>query len=202
MNQSLFEQFKRTQRAVETATPQQAGAVRVQLCFDAVGSYIQLLNQRGEVIEPGYQAYSGALRNLLRAIQQLRERNGFIIDWENPTAQLYLHQYDYLLDYLRQCPDVIDERGKPVTFTDQQGELRLQIRPETAADDVPEDDAAERNVPEDDVPERSVPGKNRLDASLKLMVDGQYESDFLLLNERYALSEGRVLGVAQGWAGV
>lgn len=194
MNQSLFDQFKRTQRAVETVVPQRAEKLRIQLCFDAVGSYVQLLNERGEVFEPAYQAYSGALRNLLRAIQQLRERNGFVIDWENPTAQLYLHQYDYLLDYLRQCPDVIDERGKPIRFTDQQGELRLQIRSEETPAEVPES-----NVPEGHSPGGTgAPSRaNRLDASVKLYVDGQYESDFLLLNERAALSGGRVLAVAE-----
>lgn len=180
MNQSLFEQFRRTQRVETVALPEKAEKLTVQLCFDGVGSYAQLLNERGAVVEPAYQAYSGALRNLLRAIGQLRERNGFIIDWENPSAQLYLHQYDYLLDYLRQCPAVIDEQGKPISFSDLTGELRVQITLEHEVDTL-----------------ETAVVNHTLKAQVRLFVDGQYELDFRLLNERHALSEGRVVAVAE-----
>ncbi|OJW75720.1 MAG: hypothetical protein BGO59_08870 [Spirosoma sp. 48-14] len=152
--------------------------MKVQLCFDTDGSYVQLINEKEVVVEPDYQGYSGALRNLVRAMQQLRERNGFVIDWENPSAQLYLHQYDYLIDYIRNCPVVIDERQHPIRFTDETGELRLQIiaiaNPTTDTDE-------------------SAP--TSLEASVRLLVAGRYEEDFLLLNERYVLSAGRVVEI-------
>lgn len=174
---SLFDQFRRS----PTVSPQQASSdkvevLNVQICFDADGSYVQLVNEKGNVVEPDYQGYSGALRNLVRALQQLRERNGFVIDWENPSAQLYLHQYDYLLDYIRNCPVVIDERQNPIQFTSETGELRLQI-----------------TTPDKSVPEES--GQATLEANVRLLVSGHYEDDFVLLNERHVLSAGRIIEI-------
>ncbi|MVM38019.1 hypothetical protein GO730_11165 [Spirosoma sp. HMF3257] len=177
MAQSLFDQFRRHPITSQFAPSAKVEALRVQLCFDADGSYIRLLNERGEAVEPDYQSYSGALRNLLRALQQLHERNGFVIDWENPSAQLYLHQYDYLLDYVRHCPVVIDERQRPITFGNEPGELRLEIKSNADTGDVEK------------------PNEQRLDARVRLLVDGLYEDDFLLINERHVLSEGRVIEV-------
>ncbi|QDK78756.1 DEAD/DEAH box helicase [Spirosoma sp. KCTC 42546] len=184
MAQSLFDQFRRHPTTSQFAPAAKVEALRVQICFDADGSYLRIVNERGEVVEPDYQGYSGALRNLLRAMQQLRERNGFVIDWENPSAELYLHQYDYLLDYVRHCPVVVDERNKPITFVNfsdasSLGELRLQIKSNA------EDGATDK------------PTAETLEASVRLFVDGQYEADFLLINERNVLSAGRVVEISE-----
>lgn len=186
MTNSFFDQFKRSVPAAVTNAPTKAEAIKVQIGFDETGSYVQLLNEKNEVTEPDYQAYSGALRNLLRSMQQLRERSGFVIDWENPSAQLYLHQHDYLLDYIRQCPEVVDERKRPVRFTNLTGELRLQVVSTASPANAPESAVAADRV--DNLP---------LEASIRLYVDGGYEDDFLLLNERFALSNGRVVEVPE-----
>jgi superfamily II DNA or RNA helicase len=181
---SFFEQFRRSGSSVATGTgvPGKSEVLKVQLCFDDTGCYVQILNGQDVVIEPDYQSYSGSLRNLLRAMQQLRERNGFVIDWENPSAQLYLHQHDYLLDYIRQCGLVIDERKQPVLFGNLTGNLRLQIKP------VAKESSA---APDDESPIQREVGL--FDAGIKLFVEGGYEDDFLLINERFALSDGRVV---------
>ena len=150
MPNTLFEQFRRSKINISSATSAKKEDLKVQLCFDETGAYISILNSKNEAIEPDYQAYSGSLRNLLRAMQQIKDRNEFLIDWENPSQQLYLHQHDYLLDYVRQCTNVTDERNKPVTFTNLEGELRLQVQ----AND-----------------------KQKLTASIKLFVEGSYEED-------------------------
>lgn len=187
MTNSFFDQFKRSVPAAVTNAPGKAEAIKVQISFDETGSYVQLLNEKNEVTEPDYQAYSGALRNLLRSMQQLRERSGFVIDWENPSAQLYLHQHDYLLDYIRQCPEVVDERKRPVRFTNLTGELRLQVI----------STASPANAPESAVSADRAANTGPLEASIRLFVDGGYEDDFLLLNERFALSNKRVVEVPE-----
>ncbi|HAK75364.1 MAG TPA: hypothetical protein DCM71_00255, partial [Runella sp.] len=96
MSNSLFEQFRKPKSATVSSITTKKENLRVCICFDNVGAYVQLINDKGEIINPNYQSYSGGLRNLIRAIQQIHERNEFVIDWENPTSQLYLHQYDYL----------------------------------------------------------------------------------------------------------
>ncbi|TAF26753.1 MAG: hypothetical protein EAZ70_08135 [Runella slithyformis] len=168
MTNTLFDQLRKSKTVAPALSTTKKEAVRVQLCFDENGAFVQLIDAKNAVVTPDYQLYNGALRNLIRAVQQIQERNEFVIDWENPARQLYLHQYDYLLEYIRQCPEVIDERQKPVQFTHLKGELRLQIQ--------------------------TTEGK-LLAARVKLFVEGSYESDFLLLNERYALSEGRVVEI-------
>ncbi|MBC7570419.1 MAG: DEAD/DEAH box helicase family protein [Spirosoma sp.] len=179
MAQSLFDQFRRLPVISSFAPPEKIDNLRVQLCFDADGSYVRLIDERGKSVEVDYQAYSGSLRNLLRALQQLRERNGFVIDWENPSAQLYLHQYEYLLDYVRACPAVVDERNKPIAFTTETAELKLVIK------EIP--------APEGTDP----PADALLEASVMLVVSGQYESDFMMINERHVLSAGRVVEIAE-----
>jgi SNF2 family DNA or RNA helicase len=168
MSNSLFEQFRKSKSLAVASTSGKKESISVQLCFDENGAYVQLLNAKNEIVTPDYQSYSGTLRNLVRAIQQIHERNEFVIDWENPSSQLYLHQYDYLLEYVRQCSDVIDERHKPVVFTDLRGELHLQIQKQDP---------------------------KKFESRVRLLVEGSYEEDFLLLNERYALSNGRVIEI-------
>lgn len=206
MSNSLFDQFRRSNPVGVVAVPTKAEALRVQICFDAVGRYVNLLNERGDVVEPDYQGYSGALRNLLRSMQQLRERSSFVIDWENPSAQLYLHQHDYLINYLRQCPAVIDERNRPIQFMTQTGDLRLQIRSQTRLAPPGEPLLIATDSPGDALPGVDSPGADEpvtpavavpLDASIRLFVDGQCEDDFVLLNERYALSDKRVVEVPE-----
>ncbi len=182
---TFFEQFRRTAPALGSTA--KADVVKVQLCFDETGCYLQLLNERNEVIEPEYQVYSGPLRNLIRAMQQLRERNGYVIDWENPSAQLYLHQHDYLIEYVRQCALLIDERKRPVIFSDLMGELRLQILPVLPA--------TEPEKTSEIVMHRA--DADAFEAGIRLFVEGRYESDFLLINERFALSEGRIIEIPE-----
>ncbi len=188
---TFFDHFKRSAPIVATVAPGKAESITVQLAFDITGCYVTLFNEQNEAVQPDYQAYSGALRNLLRAMQQLHERSGFVIDWENPSAQLYLHQHDYLLDYIRQCPAVVDERKRPIRFTDLMGELRLQIQPtlpETGNAPAPAETVATTTG------QATV---QSLEASIRLFVDGGYEDDFLLLNERFALSGGRIVEVPE-----
>lgn len=186
MSQSFFEQFRRAGTSTAAAIPAKVEVLKVQLCFDQTGCYLQILNEQNKVVQPDYQAYSGGLRNLLRALQQLRERNSFVIDWENPEAQVYLHQHDYLLDYVRQCGIVIDERKQPVLFTNLMGELRLQIRAVGGQAEQPDSTETE-------TPSTTRRDSETLEAGVKLVVEGRYEDDFLLINERFALSDGRVV---------
>jgi superfamily II DNA or RNA helicase len=191
----FFDQFRRSAPA-QTPTGK-AELVKIQLCFDPAGCYLQLLNDKNVVFEPDYQAYSGAMRNLLRAMQQLRDRSSFVIDWENPSARLYLHQHEYLLDYVRQCALIVDERNRPVVFGNQTGQLRLQIVPTESAAPAPGPDetlpADTDTNPVETPADRPAPIADVFEARIKLVVDGRYEDDFLLLNERFALSEGRIV---------
>ena len=175
MNQSLFEQFRRAQRAVETVAT--AGDGLKSCTRTALFRYdVGLLCAATQWAWRGGR--TGAIRPTVvpcaicsGLFGQLRERNGFIIDWENPSAQLYLHQHDYLLDYLRQCPAVIDEQWRSRSrFRTFQGELRLyRSGPKPQLTTYLKTYAAERNVPEDDVPERSVPGNHSLNAQPKTL---------------------------------
>ncbi|HAK78918.1 MAG TPA: hypothetical protein DCM71_18910, partial [Runella sp.] len=75
---------------------------------------------------------------------------------------------DYLVEYIRQCSDLVDERLKPIHFTQLRGQLQLQLQ------------TAE---------------SKKINAQTLLLVENSHEDDFLLLNERYALSNNRIIEI-------
>lgn len=55
-----------------------------------------------KLIEADYRNYSGAVRDVLRSIENIRERNDFVIHWEKPSDNIYLAEHDFLIRQL--CP--------------------------------------------------------------------------------------------------
>ncbi|RMG17231.1 MAG: DEAD/DEAH box helicase [Bacteroidetes bacterium] len=94
---------------------------------DLHGVYLSVVDKKRKPITPDYQLYQGAERILLRAMNQVEARSAFVIDWEKPADRIYLHEHDYLLDYLRSVPNVIDASGEPLSFAEGMARLQLFI---------------------------------------------------------------------------
>jgi len=80
MNTPFWDQFKRQ--------PQQARNVKYidkiyfQLQRDQFGSFISVVDNKHQEVETTYLNYSGATRNMLRVLEQLKISNSHIISWD------------------------------------------------------------------------------------------------------------------------
>jgi hypothetical protein len=130
MADSLFEQLKK--KSTFHRKERSADQVFFQLLFDEYGAYLEVVDARLKLIEVDYRQYSGSVREVLRSLESIGEKNSFIIDWEKTPDQVYLADHDYLLWQLRLCPNVVDEAGKPLRFETEEGRVIARIEAEDA----------------------------------------------------------------------
>ncbi|WP_114781400.1 DEAD/DEAH box helicase [Botryobacter ruber] len=122
---SIFDRLQK--KTVAPPKAKKAPDVFFRLNFDAFGAYITTTDATGATVEPDYRSYSGAVRDVLRSIDSIREHNDFVIDWEKPSDNIYLAEHDYLVRQLADCPNVVDRHGDPVTFKPDHGKLELEL---------------------------------------------------------------------------
>ncbi|MEL7020490.1 MAG: hypothetical protein AAGK47_02665, partial [Bacteroidota bacterium] len=75
---------------------------------DEFGAFIDVVDEKSKPVELSYLNYTGQKRNLLRQIDKINEKNSFVIDWEKSTDRIYLAEYDYLMEALKECDNVIN----------------------------------------------------------------------------------------------
>jgi SNF2 family DNA or RNA helicase len=161
----MFDAFKRRMKIDTSVSKPQKIAFRIALKPE--GACLEVVNLKGEPVDVSYLTYSGAVRNLLRAIDQIEERNSFVIDWEHPEGGLYLAEHEYLVDLLRGCDNVVNEAMQPIHFADAPATVRVLI--------------SER--------EESRKGSAELlETRVQLRHGDVDEDDFYMLNERNALA--------------
>src|SRR3954452_12235557 len=122
---SLFEVLKREKHSVHTkgrATP-----IHFCLLFDAKGAYIEVRNEQEDLTETDYLQYNGALRSILKSIQNITSRSDFIIDWENSVNKVYLHENEFLIEPLLQTNLWRDEEGNTILRSGDIAILRLVL---------------------------------------------------------------------------
>ena len=120
--------------------------------FDTFGAYVQVCDKKGQEVETSYLHYGGPVRNVLHALEQIRQKQDFLIEWEKTPDCIYLSEYPFLMEALRSCDNVQDADGEPIVFSPQEGRLIAQVRP----------GASER----------------ALEASIVLQLPGQVSDDF------------------------
>ena len=94
--QDAFSYFKRTRNLnLKIKNP---NVIYLKLDFDENGAFLEVVDKKGKAIEVNYLSYSGALRNVLKNIETIIERNSFVIDWEKGSSDLvYLTDNDHLV---------------------------------------------------------------------------------------------------------
>ncbi len=112
-----------------------------QISIDDDGAFLTVVDDKGKPIEANYLGYSGAVRNLLRSVEQIQDKNSFVIDWEKPSGQLYLTEHEYLIDQLRRVDNVVNEQQQKLNFLEGIGHVRITlekvIREEKLAAQIP-----------------------------------------------------------------
>jgi superfamily II DNA or RNA helicase len=162
MNQ-LFQNFKKVKSFHEF---KQSGVkVFFKLDFDSGGAFLEVVNEKGKPVEVSYQEYSGTTRNVLRSLGQISTQQDFMIDWENPEAQTYLHEHDYLLELLRHADNLIDSKSEKIVFNAETSKTKLLLE----------------HIQED-----------KIKSSLLLITAAGIVDDFVFLNESFVFYEGKI----------
>ena len=92
--QDAFSYFKRTRNL--NLNIKNPNVIYLKLDFDENGAFLDVVDKKGTPIEVNYLSYSGALRNVLKSIETIVERNSFVIDWEKGSSDsVYLADNDH-----------------------------------------------------------------------------------------------------------
>lgn len=121
----IFEHFKRKKTFDGKARTHPK--VYFQIDTDDYGAYLTVVDNKGKPIEANYLAYSGATRNLLRSVEEIQDKNSFLIDWERPNNQLYLSEHDYLIDQLRNAGQAVNAKNEALSFPTGTGHIRISL---------------------------------------------------------------------------
>ncbi|MEM9340029.1 MAG: DEAD/DEAH box helicase, partial [Bacteroidota bacterium] len=97
-------------------------------------------------------------------IEVIRDKKGFVIDWEKPGENIYLQDHDHLLLLLKQCRNVIGEDKQPINFESGEGHIKMEI---------------DRN-------------EDQMEAWTHLSFDGQSYESPEVLNEEHALVDNTI----------
>ncbi|MFH1859719.1 MAG: DEAD/DEAH box helicase [bacterium] len=112
----IFESLKRKKSIIKKT--EIASAIFFQLNRDEKGAYITVVDKNGKESKASYEHYSGHIRELLKAIENIRDKNSFRIDWENPENKVYLAEHEYLIWQLQHCDNLVLPGHKPVKFAE------------------------------------------------------------------------------------
>lgn len=134
-----------------------------RICFDDFGAYLKVCDKKGKEIETSYLHYSGPVRNVLHALEQIRNKQDFIIEWEKSQGNIYLGEYPFLMEALRPCDNLQDEDGKSIVFSPHAGQIIAHIHPG--------------------------PGDNLLQAKMLLQSSNLSTETFELVTEQFALAD-------------
>ena len=124
---SFFENFRRSKSFDSKARLHPK--IYFLIDFDDFGAFLSVVDAKGKKIETDYLAYGGATRNVLRSIEQIQEKNSFLIDWERPTDRIYLSDHNYLTGQLKRTGNVVNKDLEKLSFAKGTGHIRIKILP-------------------------------------------------------------------------
>ncbi len=165
-DKTVFDVFKK-EKTTTTVTAGKLISVVFCLLFDDSGAFIEVRNEKGKVVEVDYQHYSGVTRTILKQVQTIHHRSDFVVDWEHPTNQVYLHENDSLIELLLQCKQWITEDGILIEALESKGTLQLMLA--TLDDGI------------------------NINASLSLWANNEIYQGFRFINENHLFVAGKVI---------
>ncbi len=112
---NLFEKIKHS-NTPKLKRRQKISKVFFQLIMDSEGTYINIIDDKGTKLEPDYRLYNGAIRDVLKIIQEIESKNNKMINWETPSDHLYLAENEFLVWHLKFCDNVVDKDFNAINF--------------------------------------------------------------------------------------
>ncbi len=174
---NIFEHFKRkNQLDFRTQKPKN---IFFQLDFDEFGAFIFVTDSKGKEVSVNYLNYSGAVRSVLRSIENIREKSAFVIDWEKPSDKVYLAEHEFLLWQLKHCNNFLDHRKKTIQFQSEKAVVNIRIQNLEKASDSKLTDKVEKWY----------------DTDIVLRADGEVYDGFQMLTEEMALVDAKLFEV-------
>ena len=168
MSNALFDRFRRTGYQLKETRYHEE--IHFRICFDDFGAYLTVTDTKGREINPNYLDYGGAERNVLRTVEQIVEKNSFVINWDRPSGKVYLSEHPYLLEALHPCDNLADADGNSIRFAVNPGRACLRLSPSRK--------------------------EEYLSASLALEHEGKTLDAFLPVTEQFLLANGQLIEVA------
>ncbi len=99
----------------------------LQLAFDENGAYLLTMSNKGDEIVPEIAHTSDRMRDLLRAMSVIQQRNALKVDWQISGNHVYLHEHDYLLELAKHTGQLQLTDGDSVSFGDKTSFLELHL---------------------------------------------------------------------------
>jgi len=131
---NLFDVFKRVDKPLTTGYVP-AGELLIQLLFDEEGAYLEGVDAKGRPVAFDYRSSHGALRDLLKAMDAIKEQQEAVIDWDTNSDHIYLHDHGHLLWLVRASGMLRDAGMQPLGFADGIAEIRLDYTRDAARPD-------------------------------------------------------------------
>lgn len=139
-----------------------------QIKMDEKGAYIETIDKKGQPVRINSSGYQGAHRMLLKSIEEIKDRNNYIIDWENPSQNVYLHENEYLFDLLQRVKNIVDAETKPLHFKAEPAQVILTLQKMDL---------------------------DRIESSIELKTSNHKTKDFQILSSKYVLSGEHILAI-------
>lgn len=158
----IFEALKRKKALIRREKTDQS--LFFQLNFDEAGAYLRVIDEHQREISANYEYYSGHIREILRSLENIKDKNSFRIDWELPDDKVYLAENEYLIWQLRHCDNLVDDGFSPIRFSDDPAKLIVLIEEK----------------------------KDMLRSGIVLSVQGKKLRQIFFLNENHVFSEGSI----------
>jgi hypothetical protein len=93
MNNSFNDTFNSFKRQTWQSKNIKPIDILFKLASDALGTFVEIVDKNLNPVEVNYQAYTGEVRNVLRQIESIREREAFVIEWGKEQGSLYLSEH-------------------------------------------------------------------------------------------------------------
>jgi len=173
-NNSIFEHFRRQKSGDSKAKTHPK--IYFQINFDDYGAYLSIIDGKGKNIEVSYLGYSGVIRNLLRSIEQISEKNSFVIDWEKPAERIYLAEHDYLVDLLKRTNNLVNKKMESLSFSEDLGKFAIKLTKEENTESL-------------------ATAEPFWKSEVGLIINNQQYDDYVLLNEETALVDRQLFDI-------
>jgi len=173
-NNSIFEHFRRQKSGDSKAKTHPK--IYFQINFDDYGAYLSIVDKKGKNIEVSYLGYSGVTRNLLRSIEQISEKNSFVIDWEKPAERIYLAEHDYLVDLLKRTEILVNKKMESLSFSEDLGKFAIKLTKEENTESL-------------------ATAEPFWKSEVGLIINNKQYDDYVLLNEETALVDRQLFDI-------
>ena len=128
-DKSLFLQhFTRNKAISISSKSKRPDSIFFMICFNEQGlAFLKVVDKNGEEVETEYRLYTDNNFNVLRSMARAKEDMQEKITWGTEQKRVYLHEYRWLLYELMRCDNIVDEKMRKVSVSEETLQVRLVI---------------------------------------------------------------------------